>query len=191
MLQHTRFFFVFFKAGCTCQLFCSIWLVKVCQWVTLTPVQGCREGGAGELGHMVALATRNSHCETSPLNHWRLQRSFFLVPPSNGVWFICSVAQKQTSRVASLNWQKKFTAGFEEEKSALLVSLKSGLWKLAASVWNDIFLPCVIISSLVRLSLTTHRIFTVFIGFWRKCCSLKANFLAETNQRLSSCWTLK
>lgn len=22
---------------------CSLWLVKVCQWVTLTPVQGCRE----------------------------------------------------------------------------------------------------------------------------------------------------
>lgn len=28
-------------------------LVEVCQWVTLTPLQAA-EGGAGELGHMVA-----------------------------------------------------------------------------------------------------------------------------------------
>lgn len=31
--------------------------VKVCQWVTLTPMQKRDEGGAGELGHM----GRNEH----------------------------------------------------------------------------------------------------------------------------------
>lgn len=40
---------------------CSVSLVKVCQWVTLTQVQSCREGGVSELGHMVftLIATRN------------------------------------------------------------------------------------------------------------------------------------
>lgn len=66
-------FVLFWTWGVFASCFRSLWLVKVCQWVTLTPVRRCREGGADEVGHMVAHCslTRNSRCnKTSPSNHW-------------------------------------------------------------------------------------------------------------------------
>lgn len=77
MFRRNVCFVLFWTWGVFASCFRSLWLVKVCQWVTLTPVRRCREGGADEVGHMVAHCslTRNSRCnKTSPSNHLELLR---------------------------------------------------------------------------------------------------------------------
>lgn len=99
--------------------FRSLWLVKVCQWVTLTPARGFGEGGAGELGHMVA------HCsllETVPARPVlpAFIAAYFLYRLWMGCGVFLGVAQlyrKQTGCVF-LREQKGFATVFEEEKLA-------------------------------------------------------------------------
>ncbi len=147
--------------------FCSLWLVKVCQWVTLTPVQGCREGGADELGHMVAHCSLLETVTAKPV----LQTTgvapssqLFPVRSLNGLWRIsrCISVTLNLVEVFFSRLTRRIYHHLRGRKTAFFASLKTSSENLMLRFdMRFFFFPCICIFACHWHPTVAHWVCTV------------------------------